>query len=110
MVFHIVLFRPKPSVSVSDRAAMFAALHAAATEVPTVRRFQVGDRVKHGRPYEQMMLEDYPFAAVVEFDDLAGLEAYLNHPQHERLGELFYQLLEAALVYDYEGKDEKGRI
>ena len=110
MVLHIVLFRPKPSLADSDRAAMFAALHAAATEVPTVRRFQVGDRVKHGRPYEQMMLEDYPFAAVVEFDDLAGLEAYLNHPQHERLGELFYQLLEAALVCDYEGKDEMGRI
>ena len=54
-----------------------------------------------------MMLEDYPFAAVVEFDDLAGLEAYLNHPQHERLGELFYQLLEAALVYDYEEMPER---
>ena len=107
MVLHIVLFRPKPSVSDSDRAAMFAALHAAATEVPTVRRFQVGNRVKHGRPYEQMMLEDYPFAAVVEFDDLAGLKAYLNHPQHERLGGLFYQLLEAALVYDYEEMPER---
>jgi len=86
---------------------MFAALHAAATEVPSVRRFQVGNRVQHGRPYEQMMLEDYPFAAVVEFDDLAGLKAYLNHPQHERLGGLFYQLLEAALVYDYEEMPER---
>ena len=85
---------------------MFVALQAAATAVASVQRFHVGNRVKHGRPYEQMMLEDYPFAAVVEFDDLAGLKAYLNDPQHEQLGELFYQLLEAALVYDYEGKDE----
>jgi stress responsive alpha/beta barrel protein len=102
MVLHIVLFRPKPSVSDSDRAAMFEALHAAATGIPAVRRFHIGNRIKHGRPYEQLMTDDYPFAAVVEFEDLAGLKTYLNHPRHERLGELFYQLLEAALVYDYE--------
>jgi hypothetical protein len=102
MFLHIVLFRPKPSVSDADRGSMFDALHAAATGIPSVRRFHIGDRVKHGRPYEQMMTGDYPFAAVVEFDDLAGLRTYLNHPQHERLGALFYQLLEAALVYDYE--------
>ena len=38
------------------------------------------------------------------FDDLAGLQAYLEHPQHEKLGALFYQALEAALVYDYDLK------
>jgi hypothetical protein len=102
MLLHIVLFRPKASISDADRTAMFDALHAAANEIPSVRRFQIGDRVMHGRPYERMMTADYPFAAVVEFDALAGLQTYLDHPKHERLGELFYQLLEAALVYDYE--------
>jgi stress responsive alpha/beta barrel protein len=105
MVLHIVLFRPKPAVSDADRHAMFEALRSAATGIPSVRRFQIGNRVKHGRPYEQMMSEDYPFAAIVEFDDLAGLRAYLNHPQHERLGQLFYALLDSALVYDYEGSN-----
>lgn len=81
---------------------MFDALHAAATEIPSVRRFYVGARVTHDRPYEQMMTEDYPYAAVVEFDDLAGLQAYLDHPQHEKLGVLFYELLDSGLVYDYE--------
>jgi hypothetical protein len=102
MFLHIVLFRPKGSVSDSDRAAMFHALRAVSTEIASVRRFYIGNRVKHGRPYEQMMSQDYPFAAVVEFDDLAGLLSYLNHPKHERLGALFYEFLEAALVYDYE--------
>jgi hypothetical protein len=102
MLLHIVLFRPKASISDADRTAMFDALHAAASGIPSVRRFQIGDRVKHGRPYEGMMTADYPFAALVEFDDLAGLQTYLDHPEHERLGELFYKLLEAALVYDYE--------
>lgn len=101
MLLHIVLFRPKPGIAESDRAAMFAALNAAAREIPTVRRFQVGARVTHGAAYEKFMPQDFPFAAIVELDDLSGLQAYLQHPAHERLGELFYKLQEAALAYDY---------
>jgi stress responsive alpha/beta barrel protein len=97
-----VLFRPKPSVSEAERQAMFAALSAASTGIPTVRRFHIGNRITHGRPYEHLMKQSYPYAAVIEFDDLDGLKAYLNHPQHEKLGALFYELLDAGLVYDYE--------
>jgi hypothetical protein len=104
VLVHVVLFRPKPGVADSDRAAMFAALNAAAEEIPTVRRFHIGARVTHGAEYEKLMPHDFPFAAIVEFDDLAGLQAYLQHPAHHRLGELFYQLQEAALAYDYEVK------
>jgi hypothetical protein len=104
MLVHIVLFRPKAGIVDSDRSAMFEALNAAAGEIPTVRRFHIGARVTHGAAYEKMMPQDFPFAAVIEFDDLAGLQAYLRHPAHERLGELFYQLQEAALAYDYEVK------
>jgi hypothetical protein len=102
MVVHIVLFRPKPGISESDRAAMFAAVNAAATEIPTVRRFHVGERMTHGAAYEKMTPEDFPFAAIIEFDDREGLQAYLRHAAHERLGELFYKLQEAALAYDYD--------
>jgi hypothetical protein len=83
---------------------MFGALNAAAKEIPTVRLFQVGARVTHGAAYEKWMVHDFPFAAVIEFDDLAGLQAYLGHPKHARLAELFYELQEAALVYDYDVK------
>jgi hypothetical protein len=102
VVCHIVLFRPKPDIADADRRAMFEALAAAATGIPSVRRFHVGGRIRHDRPYERLMKESFPFAALIEFDDLAGLQAYLDHPQHEKLGALFYQLLDAGLVYDYE--------
>jgi len=101
MVAHIVLFRPKPNLSPADRQAMFDALQAAAAGIPSVRRFHVGTRLKHGSQYEQLMTEDYPFAAVIEFEDLAGLQAYLQHPKRQALGELFYLFLEKALAYDY---------
>jgi hypothetical protein len=102
MILHAVLFRPKPGLTESDRDAMFAALHAAARDIPTVKRFQIGARCLHGAGYEALMTQDFPFAAFIEFDDLDGLQTYLRHPQHARLGELFYALQEAALAYDYD--------
>jgi len=102
MVAHIVLFPPKPDIGATAKQAMFDALQAAAAEIPSVRRFQIGRRITHGPQYERLMTEAYPYAAVIEFDDLPGLQAYLKHPRHEALGELFYQLLEKALAYDYE--------
>jgi hypothetical protein len=104
MLVHVVLFRPKPGISESDRHSMFAALDTAAKDIPTVRRFQVGARITHGAAYEALMTQDFSFAAIIEFDNLAGLQAYLRHPQHEVLGKLFYRLQEAALSYDYEIK------
>ena len=102
MLVHVVLFRPKSSVTESDRRAMFDALAVAAAEIPSVRRFHVGTRLIHNAPYERMVTEDFPFAAFIEFDDLKGLQAYLQHPKHERLGGLFYEMMDAGLVYDYE--------
>ena len=102
MIVHVVLFRPKADISDSDRTAMFTALESAAQKIPTVRRFRIGDRVTHGAAYESMMRQDFPFAAIIEFDDLGGLQAYLQHPQHTSLSQLFYRLQEAALAYDYE--------
>ncbi len=102
MVVHVVLFRPKAGLSEADRQEMFDALQSAANGIPSVRRFHVGTRVTLGAAYERLMTQDFPFIAIVEFDDLAGLQAYLQHPQHEKLGALFYALQEAALAYDYE--------
>ena len=104
MVLHVVLFRPKPGISEGDRAEMFTALNSAASGIPSVRRFHVGARVSHGAAYERAMPQDFPFAAVIEFDDLAGLQEYLSHAAHARVAELFYSLQEAALTYDYDVK------
>ena len=102
MVVHVVLFRPRSDVADADKRALLEAVAAAAERVPSVRRFVIGSRVTHGAAYERLAPPDFPYAAIVEFDDLAGLQAYLQHPEHKRLGELFYALQDAALAYDYE--------
>ena len=45
---------------------------------------------------------DFAFIGLLEFDDLAGLQAYLDHPAHAELGTLFYTSNAAALAYDYD--------
>lgn len=102
MIAHIVLFRPREGIGAAERQAFAAALETARREIPSIRRFQLGRRVRHGRPYEQAMPEDFPFAAVIEFDDLDGLKAYLNHPAHGELARVWATTSEATLVYDYE--------
>lgn len=56
----------------------------------------------HGASYEPRMTAAADYVAVLEFDDLAGLQAYLRHPAHEELGARFNQSLSSALIYDFE--------
>ena len=105
MIAHVVLFRPRPDLSAEERSALVDAFALALREIPSIRRSRVGRRVTHGRAYEQLMRENYEYAAVLEFDDFAGLKAYLGHPAHEQLGERFFATFEAALMYDYELKE-----
>ncbi|MEQ1573947.1 MAG: Dabb family protein, partial [Vicinamibacterales bacterium] len=67
-----------------------------------------GKRVKIGTAYEQLMKTDYPYAAVVEFDNVAGLGLYLAHPAHEDLGLRLFASVEETLVYDFEIEDGAG--
>ncbi|MGH9370498.1 MAG: Dabb family protein [Vicinamibacterales bacterium] len=107
----MVLFAPKVSPSAAERRAVLEAVTAAVTRCPTVRGCRVGRRVLHGLPgYEQSMREDYEYALLLDFDDVEGLRAYLNHPAHSRLDEVFASAA-ASLAYDYEflGLDEASR-
>jgi len=102
VIAHLVLFRPRGELSASERESLADAFGAALREIPSVRRAQVGRRFTHGRGYEQLMRVNYEYAAVLEFDDAAGLLAYLEHPAHRDLGERFFSAFEEALMYDYE--------
>lgn len=102
MMLHIVLFKPRPDLTNAQRDALVAAFERATREIPTVRRVRVGRRVRHGAGYEAVAPDVADYAAILEFDDLAGLQAYLGHPAHEELGARFSDSLTSALVYDVE--------
>jgi hypothetical protein len=105
MVSHIVLFQPRPDLSAADQVDLVEALENALRGIPSVRRVQVGKRIRHGTGYEALMSVDLGYAAVLEFDDLAGLQDYLHHPAHQALGKRFMTSLSASAIYDYEMHD-----
>ena len=102
MIAHVILFSPKPDLPDLERRALLEALVAAAEGIPSITRFRVGKRVKHWMPgYEQLMREDYEFAAIVEFENIEALKVYLAHPSHAAIGRHFMASASKALAYDY---------
>jgi hypothetical protein len=102
VIAHLVLFRPHRNLPQDARTALTNALSTALREIPSIRRALIGRRVKLDRPYEALMRSHYSHAAVLEFDDIAGLRAYLDHPAHTQLASRFFESFEEALIYDYE--------
>ena len=109
VIAHIVLFQPRPDLSAADRQGLADAFATALREIPSIRRVRVGRRHLHGRGYEALMRVHYEYAAILEFDDSAGLQAYLQHPAHEQLGARFFSVFAESLMYDFELRDgEEG--
>jgi len=103
VIAHIVLLQPKPDLTDTQRADALETIRTSAANIPDVRRFRLGRRVKHGLPgYEQLMPQDFQFALIVELDDLDALKRYLQAPAHDALAHLFYTATAAALAYDYD--------
>jgi uncharacterized protein (DUF736 family) len=108
MIGHVVLVKPKKSLSLDDRQAFVAAFEKAVRQIPSVRRVQFGRRVKIGAGYDSTSADTADYLACIEFDDIAGLQAYLRHPAHEELGFRFNQTAAAANVYDFELEGVEG--
>jgi hypothetical protein len=103
VIAHIVLLQPRPELTEQQRSDALETLTGSAANMPDIRRFEIGRRVKHGLPgYEQLMAHDFEFALIIEFDDIDALKRYLQAPAHEAMGNLFYTATTAALAYDFE--------
>jgi hypothetical protein len=101
---------PRADLSSEERSAFIDAFQRAIRDIPAVKAVRVGRRVTHGADYEQLT-PGADYLAVIDFEDLADLQAYLRHPAHEDLGARFGQSLRSALVYDFEvgGPEELTR-
>jgi len=102
VIAHLVLFTPRADLPVEERRALAAAFAQAARAIPSVRGVRVGRLIRHGARYESAPAAPPAFAAIIEFDDVAGLRAYLDHPAHEGLGTCLREAVSEAAVYDFE--------
>jgi hypothetical protein len=102
MISHLVLMKPRSDLPVDERRAFIASFEQAVRTIPSVRGVRVGRRVRLGAAYESVSPDTADFFAAIDFDDMAGLQAYLGHPAHEELGTRFYQSLSSGWAYDFE--------
>ena len=102
MIWHVVLLKPRADLPADERRQFADAFQQAVTSIPSVRGVRFGRRVTHGAGYERNAPDAGAFLAIVEFEDRAGLDAYLAHPAHDELGAVFGRALSAALVYDFD--------
>jgi hypothetical protein len=102
VISHVVLFRPRPTLTTEERTALIEALKAAVTGVASIQRTSIGTRILLNRPgYETQMAEHFEYSAILEFDSEADLRAYLDHPAHTSLGRLLFTAADAVLAYDF---------
>jgi hypothetical protein len=113
VIAHIVLFRPAPDMPSEEREHFVSALEGALSNIPEIRRARVGRRRALGRIYDTHAIEQFPYAAILEFESEADLRTYLEHPAHAELGQRFFTSAEATLVHDFElvdGADVRGLL
>jgi stress responsive alpha/beta barrel protein len=101
-VSHVVLMKPRRDLSAADRDAFVAAFERAVKAIPAIRGVRVGRRIMHGAGYEAAAADAADYLAVIDFADLAALQAYLRHPAHDELGARFGMSLSSASVFDFE--------
>ena len=101
MVAHVVLLKPRATLSTNEREALLEAMRVAFTGIPEIKRVRIGKRILIGCGYETQMAEHFEYSAIIEFDSEADLRVYLDHPRHQELGRRFFESVDSALVYDF---------
>lgn len=108
MIAHLVLYELRPDLADADRTRFLEALEHAIENIPTVRGVRFGRRHLIGAGYEAIATPAFSFFALFEFENIAGLKAYLDHPAHVALGQLFWSCCLRTLVFDYEIGDAEA--
>jgi hypothetical protein len=107
VIAHVVLFTPRRNLPPAERSELARSFERALRDIPSLRRAHVGRRSLHGAGYEAAA-PDYSHAAILEFDDHAGLQAYLQHSAHSEPAQRFFAAAEATQILDYEMVEGSG--
>jgi hypothetical protein len=105
VIAHVVLFQPRADLSQTERETFAQSFARAVSGIPQLRRARIGERKNFERLYDRLNARSFSHIAFLEFDSEADLRAYLDHPAHQELGKRFYETAEAALVFDFDMKE-----
>ncbi len=98
MIRHIVLWKLKDDADATREeriAAIRGAIEPLAQSVPSVRSLQV---VENSAYHEA----NYEVALISEFDDVAGLDEYQQHPEHVAAAAIVRSQVQGRASIDFE--------
>jgi hypothetical protein len=101
LIVHLVLFTPRADLAEEERTTIRDMLQHALTQIPSIRSYKVGRRVRLGTTYDRAAPLDFEFLVTIEVEDERALSDYLTHPAHQRLGQLFYETSAHTLACDF---------
>jgi hypothetical protein len=98
---HTVVFHVKKDAPKDEIAALISDAHELLATIPSVRELRVGRPAEKGTP--DLAKKDFQVGLLVLFDDFAGLQTYLDHPQHQKYVQKHLNHIEPEklLVYDF---------
>ena len=96
-VNHIVLFKFKPEVTPEEIGSLFNEVLDMTESISGIENYSAG---VNSSP--EGMSHGYTHGLLMTFTDSAARDAYLPHPEHERIRNLLLPKVETAAVFDYE--------
>ncbi len=94
---HIVLFKFKPEVTSEEIHGLFSEVLEMTESVPGIENYSAGP---NNSP--EGLSQGFTHGLLMTFTDAAARDAYLPHPEHERIRQLLLPKVETAAVFDYE--------
>ncbi|HKV39848.1 MAG TPA: Dabb family protein [Blastocatellia bacterium] len=95
MIRHVVFFKFKPEASKAQRDSVVAQLRALPDQIDVIRKFEVGENIlPQARAWDAVLIGEY--------DDLAALDVYSNHPAHVAVVARIREISDSVGSVDYE--------
>lgn len=94
---HIVLFKIKPEVTPEKIADLFSKLAELQQLIPGLTYFA-------GGPYSSSegLNQGYTHGFMMTFEGASARDAYLPHPEHERIKEVLLPCTDSIIAFDFE--------
>lgn len=96
-VKHIALFKFKPEVTEDQIDEIFDQILNATEEIPGIEDYVSGvDSSPEG------LAQGYTHGFIMTLTDAAARDAYLTHPEHEKVKQLLLAHVDSVLAFDFE--------
>lgn len=96
-VQHIVLFRFKQGTLETKIRELFEELAALKEKIPGILYFAWGPNTS-----PEGLNKGFSHGFLMTFESPEARDAYLPHPEHERVKDMIFEHLEDVLVFDFE--------